>query len=153
MPEAGVDPINICGPCLSVSPGNHCKGIAPHPTCRPYHLAGLLPAKRQNIIPEDVMILRGNIRTMDYKISKPYAFDRIEEVILSIQTAYLFRGRKLWREIASAPPLQNDSDMVKGLPATWKNAMSLINSIAWTRRHGVRGFRLLYLWEAMLSIC
>lgn len=54
---------------------------------------------------------------MDYKISK-YIFDRIEEI--SIQTASLFRGQACVKEIASAPPLQNDSDMVKELTSYMK---------------------------------
>ena len=82
-----------------------------------------------NIIPEDV-ILEGTIRAMDCKISK-YIFDRIEEI--SIQTASIFRGQACVKEIASAPPLQNDSEMVKELASYMKGCYEPYKIVLFTQ--------------------
>ena len=115
MPEAGVDPINIAAQCLSVSPGNHCKRNCSHPTCRPYHWQ--VYCRRSAKYHPRRCDSRGKHSYMDYKISK-YIFDRIEE-ISPFRQLLLSDGQACERN-RSTPPLQNDSDMVKGLPATWR---------------------------------
>ncbi|MDE6469708.1 MAG: M20/M25/M40 family metallo-hydrolase, partial [Eubacterium sp.] len=62
-----------------------------------------------NIIPDEV-ILEGTIRSMDKNISE-HIFKRIEEI--AVQTAALFKGSAEVTELASAPPLKNNSEMVK----------------------------------------
>ena len=115
MPEAGVDPINIAAHVYLSLQEIIAREIAPTQPAA-LTIGRFTAGEAPNIIPEDV-ILEGSIRTMDYKISK-YIFDRIEEI--SIQTASLFRGQACVKEIASAPPLQNDSDMVKELTSYMK---------------------------------
>ena len=65
--------------------------------------------KAPNIIPEEV-VMEGTIRTMDRDLSAEI-FRRIEEI--SAQTAALFRGSAEVTEMASAPPLLNDKELVK----------------------------------------
>ncbi|MGN0711021.1 MAG: M20 family metallopeptidase [Anaerovoracaceae bacterium] len=108
MPETGIDPINIATHIYLSLQEINAREISP-----------LMPAvltigkfeggTAPNIIPEEV-ILEGTIRTMDIDLAKQI-YKRIEEI--SLQTAALFRGEASVTEIASAPPLKNDSDMVK----------------------------------------
>lgn len=108
MPETGIDPINIAAHIYLSLQEINAREISP-----------LMPAvltigkfeggTAPNIIPEEV-ILEGTIRTMDIGLAKQI-YKRIEEI--SLQTAALFRGEASVTEIASAPPLKNDSDMVK----------------------------------------
>ena len=108
MPETGIDPINIAAHIYLSLQEINAREISP-----------LMPAvltigkfeggTAPNIIPEEV-ILEGTIRTMDIDLAKQI-YKRIEEI--SLQTAALFRGEASVIEIASAPPLKNDSDMVK----------------------------------------
>jgi len=76
------------------------------------------------------VILERTIRAMDCKISK-YIFDRIEEI--SIQTASIFRGQACVKEIASAPPLQNDSEMVKELASYMKECYEPYKIVLFTQ--------------------
>lgn len=107
MPETGVDPINIAAhiylaiqeitsreisakePAV-VTIGKFCGGDAP------------------NIIPQEV-ILEGTIRTFDKDLSA-HILERIDSI--SKLTAESFRGTASTQEIASAPPLINNPELV-----------------------------------------
>ena len=65
--------------------------------------------KAPNIIPEEV-ILEGTIRTLDVDLAGEI-FSRIEAI--SRKTAELFRGEASVTEIASAPPLLNNKEMMR----------------------------------------
>lgn len=107
MPETGVDPINIAAhiylslqeivarevsatQSLALTIGKFTGGTAP------------------NIIPEEV-ILEGTIRSLEKEMASA-VYHRIEEI--ASQTAQLFRGSATVEEIASAPPLYNDPQLV-----------------------------------------
>lgn len=107
MPETGVDPINIAAhiylaiqeitsreisakePAV-VTIGKFCGGDAP------------------NIIPQEV-ILEGTIRTFDKDLSA-HILERIDSI--SKLTAESFQGTASTQEIASAPPLINNPELV-----------------------------------------
>lgn len=107
MPETGVDPINIAAhiylalqeitsreisakePAV-VTIGKFCGGDAP------------------NIIPQEV-ILEGTIRTFDKDLSE-HILERIDSI--SKLTAESFQGTASTQEIASAPPLINNPELV-----------------------------------------
>ena len=113
MPETGVDPINIAAhiylslqeliarelaaktPAV-VTVGRFCGGEAP------------------NIIPGDC-VMEGTIRTFDRDVTARLMV-RIGE--LAENTARAFRGSAVVEELASAPPLKNDPDLVNRM-ADW----------------------------------
>ena len=113
MPETGVDPINIAAhiylslqeliarelaaktPAV-VTVGRFCGGEAP------------------NIIPGDC-VMEGTIRTFDRDVTARL-MARIGE--LAENTARAFRGSAQVEELASAPPLKNDPDLVNRM-ADW----------------------------------
>ena len=113
MPETGVDPINIAAhiylslqeliarelaaktPAV-VTVGRFCGGEAP------------------NIIPGDC-VMEGTIRTFDRDVTARLMV-RIGE--LAENTARAFRGSAVVEELASAPPLKNDPDLVDRM-ADW----------------------------------
>lgn len=108
MPETGVDPINIAAHIYQSLQTLNAREISP---LEPMVLTigKISGGNAPNIIPDEV-ILEGTIRSMDKKISE-YIFKRIEEI--SVQTASLFKGSAEVTELASAPPLNNNSEMVK----------------------------------------
>lgn len=108
MPETGVDPINIASHIYQALQTINAREISPiHPMV--LTIGKFSGGDAPNIIPEEV-ILEGTIRSMDKNISE-YVFQRIEEI--AVQTASLFKGKAEVTELASAPPLQNNSEMLK----------------------------------------
>lgn len=107
MPETGIDPINIAAhiylalqeivarevgakePAV-VTIGKFCGGEAP------------------NIIPQEV-VLEGTIRTFDRELSDRI-FHRIEEI--ATNTSKAFSGKCVVDELASAPPLVNNPELI-----------------------------------------
>lgn len=108
MPETGVDPINIAAHIYLSLQEIVSREISP---TQPVALTigKFTGGKAPNIIPEEV-IMEGTIRTLDRDLAKTI-FERIETI--SKQTAALFRGEAEVVEIASAPPLLNNVEMVK----------------------------------------
>ena len=108
MPETGVDPINIAAHIYLSLQEIVSREISP---TQPVALTigKFVGGKAPNIIPEEV-VLEGTIRTLDGDLAKTI-FERIETI--SKQTAALFRGQAEVVEIASAPPLLNNVEMVK----------------------------------------
>lgn len=108
MPETGVDPINIAAHIYLSLQEIIAREISP---LKPAVLTigKFSGGKAPNIIPEEV-VLEGTIRTLDVELAGQI-YRRIEEI--SMQTADLFRGEAKVTEIASAPPLQNDRELVK----------------------------------------
>ena len=110
MPETGVDPINIAAHiylALQEIPSREIEARQPAVVTIGKFQGGEAP----NIIPQQV-VLEGTIRTMDRDLSA-HIMDRIREI--SVGTARLFRGDAEVVEIASAPPLNNDGDLVEEL--------------------------------------
>ena len=108
MPETGVDPINIAAHIYLSLQEIVAREIAPTSPVA-LTIGKFDGGKAPNIIPEDV-VMEGTIRTMDRDLSAKI-FKRIEEI--SVQTAALFRGSAEVTEMASAPPLLNDKELVK----------------------------------------
>lgn len=108
MPETGVDPINIAAHIHLALQEVISREISP---TKPAVLTigKFVGGEAPNIIPEEV-ILEGTIRTLDKELSQQI-YKRIQEI--STQTAALFRGTTEVTELASAPPLFNDKEMVK----------------------------------------
>ena len=110
MPETGVDPINIAAHiylALQEIPSREIEARQPAVVTIGKFQGGEAP----NIIPQQV-VLEGTIRTMDRALSA-HIMDRIREI--SVGTARLFRGDAEVVEIASAPPLNNDGNLVEEL--------------------------------------
>ena len=108
MPETGVDPINIAAHIYLSLQEIVARETAPTSPVA-LTIGKFDGGKAPNIIPEEV-VLEGTIRTMDRDLSAKI-FKRIEEI--SVQTAALFRGSAEVTEMASAPPLLNDKELVK----------------------------------------
>ena len=108
MPETGVDPINIAAHIYLSLQEIVAREIAPTSPVA-LTIGKFDGGKAPNIIPEDV-VMEGTIRTMDRDLSAKI-FKRIEEI--SVRTAALFRGSAEVTEMASAPPLLNDKELVK----------------------------------------
>ena len=124
MPETGVDPINIAAhiylalqeivsreisakePAV-VTIGKFCGGEAP------------------NIIPGRV-VLEGTIRTMKREVTANI-LQRISDIATG--TAKLFRGNAEVVELASAPPLINDSELIEELAANCREICGAKNVI------------------------
>ena len=108
MPETGVDPINIAAHIYLSLQEIIAREVAPtKPSV--VTIGKFVGGKAPNIIPGEV-VMEGTIRTLDRELSEQI-FQRIEDI--STQTAALFRGEAEVTEIASAPPLINDKEMVK----------------------------------------
>lgn len=108
MPETGVDPINIAAHIYLSLQEIVSREISPTQSVA-LTIGKFVGGKAPNIIPEEV-VLEGTIRTLDRELAKTI-FERIETI--SKQTAALFRGQAEVVEIASAPPLLNNVEMVK----------------------------------------
>ena len=108
MPETGVDPINIAAHIYLSLQEIVARETAPTSPVA-LTIGKFDGGKAPNIIPEEV-VMEGTIRTMDRDLSAEI-FRRIEEI--SAQTAALFRGSAEVTEMASAPPLLNDKELVK----------------------------------------
>ena len=108
MPETGVDPINIAAHIYLSLQEIVAREITPTSPVA-LTIGKFDGGKAPNIIPEEV-VMEGTIRTMDRDLSAKI-YKRIEEI--STQTATLFRGSAEVTEMASAPPLLNDKDLVK----------------------------------------
>ena len=108
MPETGVDPINIAAHIYLSLQEIVAREIAPTSPVA-LTIGKFDGGKAPNIIPEEV-VMEGTIRTMDRDLSA-MIYKRIEEI--STQTATLFRGSAEVTEMASAPPLLNDKELVK----------------------------------------
>ena len=108
MPETGVDPINIAAHIYLSLQEIIAREVAPtKPSV--VTIGKFVGGKAPNIIPGEV-VMEGTIRTLDRELSEQI-FQRIQDI--STQTAALFRGAAEVTEIASAPPLINDKEMVK----------------------------------------
>ena len=108
MPETGVDPINIAAHIYLSLQEIVAREIAPTSPVA-LTIGKFDGGKAPNIIPEEV-VMEGTIRTMDRDLSA-MIYKRIEEI--TTQTATLFRGSAEVTEMASAPPLLNDKELVK----------------------------------------
>ena len=108
MPETGVDPINIATHIYLSLQEIIAREVAPTKPAV-VTIGKFVGGKAPNIIPGEV-VMEGTIRTLDRELSEQI-FQRIEDI--STQTAALFRGEAEVTEIASAPPLINDKEMVK----------------------------------------
>ena len=108
MPETGVDPINIAAHIYLSLQEIVAREITPISPVA-LTIGKFDGGKAPNIIPEEV-VMEGTIRTMDRDLSAKI-YKRIEEI--STQTATLFRGSAEVTEMASAPPLLNDKELVK----------------------------------------
>lgn len=108
MPETGIDPINIASHIYQSLQTLNAREISPL-SPMVLTIGKFSGGKAPNIIPDEV-ILEGTIRSMDKKVSE-HIFKRIEEI--AAQTAALFKGNAEVTELASAPPLKNNSEMVK----------------------------------------
>lgn len=108
MPETGVDPINIATHIHLALQEINSREISP---LKPVVLTigKFVGGEAPNIIPEEV-VMEGTIRTLDKDLAEQ-VFKRIEEI--ATQTAALFRGTAEVTEIASAPPLLNNVDLVQ----------------------------------------
>lgn len=104
MPETGVDPINIAAHIYLSLQEIIAREVTPTKPAV-VTIGKFVGGKAPNIIPEEV-VLEGTIRTLDRDLSAQI-YKRIEEI--SSQTAALFRGQATVTEIASAPPLHNDT--------------------------------------------
>ena len=108
MPETGVDPINIAAHIYLSLQEIVAREIAPTSPVA-LTIGKFDGGKAPNIIPEEV-VMEGTIRTMDRDLSSKI-YKRIEEI--SAQTAALFRGSAEVTEMAFAPPILNDKELVK----------------------------------------
>ena len=108
MPETGVDPINIAAHIYLSLQEIIAREVAPTKPAV-VTIGKFVGGKAPNIIPGEV-VMEGTIRTLDRELSEQI-FQRIQDI--STQTAALFRGEAEVTEIASAPPLINDKEMVK----------------------------------------
>lgn len=108
MPETGVDPINIAAHIYLSLQEIIAREVTPTKPAV-VTIGKFVGGKAPNIIPGEV-VMEGTIRTLDRELSEQI-FQRIQDI--STQTAALFRGEAEVTEIASAPPLINDKEMVK----------------------------------------
>ena len=108
MPETGVDPINIAAHIYLSLQEIIAREVAPTKPAV-VTIGKFVGGKAPNIIPGEV-VMEGTIRTLDRELSEQI-FQRIQDI--SAQTAALFRGAAEVTEIASAPPLLNNKEMVK----------------------------------------
>ena len=110
MPETGVDPLNIAAHiylALQEITSREIGAREPAVVTIGRFSGGDAP----NIIHQEV-VMEGTIRTMDRDLSA-HILTRISEIATG--TAALFRGEASVTEIASAPPLKNDPDMIEEL--------------------------------------
>lgn len=110
MPETGVDPLNIAAHVyLSLQELISREIAAKQPAVVTIgHMQG---GQAPNIIPQDA-ILEGTIRTFDRELTA-HIMQRIEAIAQC--TAQAFRGSAEVIELASAPPLVNDPDLVNAM--------------------------------------
>lgn len=110
MPETGVDPLNIAAHVyLSLQELISREIAAKQPAVVTIgHMQG---GQAPNIIPQDA-ILEGTIRTFDRELTA-HIMQRIETIAQC--TAQAFRGSAEVVELASAPPLVNDPDLVNAM--------------------------------------
>ncbi len=110
MPETGVDPLNIAAHVyLSLQELISRESAAKQPAVVTIgHMQG---GQAPNIIPQDA-ILEGTIRTFDRELATRI-MQRIETIAQC--TAQAFRGSAEVIELASAPPLVNDPDLVNAM--------------------------------------
>lgn len=108
MPETGVDPINIAAHIYLAIQEIISREIgAKKPVV--VTIGRFEGGQAPNIIPQET-VMEGTIRTFDRDLSA-WIFARIETVSQNIAAA--FRGKAVIEEIASAPPLINDTKMTE----------------------------------------
>lgn len=108
MPETGVDPINIAAHIyLSLQEIVAREVAAMNPAV--VTIGKFVGGDAPNMIPGEV-VMEGSIRALDKELGERI-YRRIDEI--STATAKLFRGEAIVSEIASAPPLVNDPEMVR----------------------------------------
>ncbi|MCM1528039.1 MAG: M20 family metallopeptidase [Bacteroides sp.] len=108
MPETGTDPINIAAHIFLALQTVNARENSP---LRPMTLTigKFAGGEAPNIIPEEA-VMEGTIRTQDKELAGQI-LERVGEI--AGQTAALFRGTAEVEELASAPPLYNDPDLVR----------------------------------------
>lgn len=110
MPETGVDPLNIAAHVyLSLQELISREIAAKQPAV--VTIGHMQSGQAPNIIPQDA-ILEGTIRTFDRELTA-HIMQRIETIAQC--TAQAFRGSAEVIELASAPPLVNDPDLVNAM--------------------------------------
>ena len=110
MPETGVDPINIAAH-IYLALQELVSRELPAKTAAVVTVGKFRAGEAPNIIPGEA-VLEGTIRTFDRELSETL-FHRIETIARS--TAEAFRGSAAVEELASAPPLVNNPDLVNAL--------------------------------------
>lgn len=108
MPETGVDSINIAAHIYQALQEIVSREVAAQDPCV-LTIGRFSGGQKPNIIPERV-VMEGTIRYKN-KETGERVYNRIGEIAQSIARA--FRGEARLSEIASAPPLMNDDDMVR----------------------------------------
>ena len=107
MPETGVDPLNIAAHIyLALQEITSREIAAKSPAV--VTIGRFSGGEAPNIIPQNV-VLEGTIRTFDRELSGRI-LSRVEEI--ASKTAGAFRGEAFVEEIASAPPLINDPELM-----------------------------------------
>ena len=107
MPETGVDPINIAAHIYLALQEITAREI-PAKSPAVLTIGRFDGGKAPNIIPQEV-VMEGTIRSFDRDLSEKI-LRRIEAIAKS--TAEAFRGSAKTEELASAPPLKGDPDLV-----------------------------------------
>lgn len=107
MPETGVDPINIAAHVYLALQEIISREISAKESAV-VTIGKFESGQAPNIIPQEA-VLEGTIRTFDRELSGKI-LKRIEEI--ACLTSQAFRGSARVEEIASAPPLKNNPDLV-----------------------------------------
>ena len=106
MPETGVDPINIAAHIyLSIQ-----ELIAREISAKESAVVTIgkfAGGETHNVIPDQV-VMEGTIRYLSKDVGD-FIYKRIEE--LTVATAQMFRGKAVLEEVASVPPLTNNTEV------------------------------------------
>ncbi|MBE6071867.1 MAG: amidohydrolase [Clostridium butyricum] len=107
MPELGVDPINIATHIYLSIQEILVREISATKSAV-ITIGKFVGGEAPNIIPGEV-IMEGTIRSLDKEVGE-FIFNRMNDIVVS--TAKMFRGNAELIELASAPPLTNDTNLV-----------------------------------------
>lgn len=106
MPELGVDPINIAAHIYLSLQEIIVREISATKSAV-VTIGKFVAGEAPNIIPGEV-IMEGTIRSLDKEVGE-FIFNRMNDIVVS--TAKMFRGSAELIELASAPPLTNDTNL------------------------------------------
>ncbi len=106
MPETGVDPINIAAHIYLSIQEIIAREISAAESAV-VTMGKFAGGETHNVIPDKV-VMEGTIRYLSKDIGD-FVFKRMEEIVVS--TAKMFRGEATMEEVASVPPLANDTDV------------------------------------------